>query len=130
MSNSDVFDTVSYANGMDKDSRQPSPPKRWKTVSIIGGVTSLKDNSFQHIKEILDVHIDAMSKPWKGSIKFKCFVFYNLKTDIPSQLSGQPKEIDICDYLCGQFQSAKRLYFDTKNILHNMANFFHQHGER
>jgi hypothetical protein len=68
----------------------------------------------QNIKELLDVHIDAMSKPWKGCIKFKFFVFDNLKTDIPHLLSGPATKIDICDYLCGQFPSAKRLYFDPK----------------
>ena len=114
ISNSDVFDTASSADGTDKDSRQSSPPKIRKTVPTIGGVTSFKDMTCQNIKELLDVHIDAMSKPWKGSIKFKCFVFENLKTDIPHLLSGQPKEIDICDYLCGQFPSAKRLYFDIE----------------
>ncbi len=60
MSNNDVIDTVSLTDGIDKDSRQTSLEKRQKTVLIIGGVSSFKYMNCNNIKELLDVHIDAM----------------------------------------------------------------------
>ncbi len=101
-------------DGMDNDNWQTSSAKRQKTDLIIGGVSSFVDMNCHHIKEHLDSHIDAMSKLWKGSINFKCFVLNNYNEDIPWLLLGQPNDIDICDNLYGQFPPTKRLYFDPK----------------
>ncbi len=54
------------SDGMENDSRKASSTKRQKTDSIIGGVSSFADMNCHHIEELLDSHIDAISKPWKA----------------------------------------------------------------
>ena len=69
-----------------------------------------------HISLLLDTQIDALSNPWKGSIKFKCFIFSGDEEEIPLLLSGSSSDVDICDYLGGQRYPARRLYFDPKTV--------------
>ena len=99
--------------GGDDNNPDNSSGKPYKSQKTYGADASIGNMKLQNIKYLLDSHVDSLSKPWKGSIKFKCFVMNKNAKDISKLLLGQPQEIDICDYLCGQFPNSKRLYFDS-----------------
>ncbi len=113
MENLSDAEVILSADGGDDDNPDVSSGKRYKSNTIYGDDASIANMNSQNIKNLLDSHVDSLSKPWKGSIKFKCFVMNKHARDISKLLLGQPQEIDICDYLCGQFPTAKRLYFDS-----------------
>ena len=113
MENHEDAEVVLSEDVGDYDNPDISCAKQYKLNTTSGAVASLANMNSHHIKDLLDSHVDAMSKPWKGSIKFKCFVMNKNEKEISKLLLGQPQEIDICDYLCGQFPTSKRLYFDS-----------------
>ena len=106
-------EVVLSGDGGDDDNHDISSAQRYKLNTTYGANASIANMKLQNIKHLIDSHVDSLSKPWKGSIKFKCYVMNKNTKDISKLLLGQPQEIDICDYLCGQFPTSKRLYFDT-----------------
>ena len=65
-----------------------------------------------HISLLLETQSDALSNPWKGSIKFKCFIFSGDEEKIPLLLSGCPFDVDICDYLGGHRYPARSVHLN------------------
>ena len=60
---------------------------------------------------LLDAEVDSLSKPWKGSLPFECYIIEDKTTICEQTFLEPPQLVEICDYLEGQMYPVQRLCF-------------------
>ncbi len=73
-----------------------------------------KKKTSYDLRSLIDTQVTNLNEPWKGSIPFWCLVYFGDEKELTALVDAKFENIDICNYLCGQILSAKRLYFDPK----------------
>ena len=58
---------------------------------------------------LLDTEVDSLSKPWKGSLPFECYIIEDKTTICEQTFLEPPQLVEICDYLEGQMYPVQRL---------------------